>query len=277
MKTAYFISSRSCSVDKRYNDYLLHHDNMEEDGEIMIPVSDSGRDFVEQVKLKARDQNVVNNFSHNKTIRRLFAAINTSDLTDEGKSDLVNENLELLISEGIVKKQDERPFRKVFRLSQVSAEWVLYGVHEIDNSDNEDDVNNIRPKWCDKLIDYILKRNPEVNNIHLFLHDQDIEGYSNKTHELINGAEDCCKRKLISETTKDTLKDKNLTIVFFKHTSPCVMDVIGPPQESEDGPQIERKFEEIPAKIDKVLQQMRGINVLKNIANKEYKIISDND
>lgn len=274
MKTAYFISSRSCSVDKRYNDYLLHHDNMEEDGEIMI----SGRDFVEQVKLKARDQNVVKNFSQNKEIRRLFRAIKTSDLTEEEKSNKVNENLELLISEGIVKKQDERSFRKVYRLKQANndSEWQLYGVHEIDNSDDKNDVDNIRPKWCDKLIDYILKRNPEVNNIHLFLHDQDIEGYSDNTHELINGAEDCCKRKLISETTKDSLKDKKLTIVFFKHTSPCVMDVIGPPQKSENGKE-KRKFEEIPAKIDIVLQKLGGIKKLKCIANEEYKIISDND
>ena len=272
MKTTYFISSRSCSDDRqRYKDYLLHHDNMVEDGEITIPVLDNGRDFVEQVKLKARDQNIVENFSQNRIIRRLFAAINKTTATEEEKSNLVNENLELLISEGIVKKQEERQFRKVYRLEQANSdsEWQLYGVYEINKSDAEKNVKIVRPQWCDKLIDYILDKNSKVEDVHLFLHDGDIEGYSDNTHILIDGAEECCNRKLIDQKTKDALKGKNLTIVFFKHVSPCIMEVIGP--------QKNRKLEDIPTKFKMVLDQLRGVSELMKTANEEYVIISESD
>lgn len=263
MKTVYFISSRSCSSDEeKYKNHLLYIPNMSQDGYIYLDKTD----YWGQIKSFASDENKINEIE-DKVIRRLLRISQNSSSPDDSFIQLIEENRARLVETGIICSDVPQPFKVVYKLNTLDAdkqwEWVLFSVHEICDSDNQADVDKIRPLWCNLLIQYILNKIPETENIHLFLHDKDIEGFDGQTQQLIDGIEKCKAKGLISTDVEKAIGKRHLTITFFKHSrTSCVMDVIG-----SNTRKIEDRIKELQDDFEVAFKNMKGLNELKRLAN----------
>lgn len=263
MKTVYFISSRSCSSDEeKYKKHLLYIPNMSQDGYIYLDKTD----YWGQIKSFASDENKIKKIE-DKVIRRLLRISQNSSSPDDSFIQLIEENRARLIETGIICSDVPQPFKVVYKFntsdSDKTLDWVLFSVHEICDSDNKTDVKKVRALWCNLLIQYILNKIPETENIHLFLHDKDIEGFDGQTQQLIDGVEKCRKKGLISADVEKAIGKRYLTITFFKHSrTSCIMDVIGPDERI-----IDDRIKDLQRGFELAFNNMRGINELKRLAN----------
>lgn len=261
MKTVYFVSSRSCSSEEKYKNHLLYIPNMSEDGKLYLDKTD----YWVQIKSFASDENKIKNIEDN-TIRRLLIRCQESKSSDDSLIQSIEENKDKLIKTGIICSDDSQPFKVVYKLNTLDTdntlEWVLFSVHEICDSDS-DDVKTVRPLWCNLLILYILDKVPETENIHLFLHDKDIEGFDGLTQQLIDGVEKCKAKGLIGVDVEKAIGKRHLTITFFKHSrTSCVMDVIG-----SNTRKIKDRIQELQDDFEVAFKNMKGLNELKRLAN----------
>lgn len=263
MKTVYFISSRSCSSDEeKYKKHLLYIPNMSQDGYIYLDKTN----YWGQIKSFASDENKIKKIE-DKVIRRLLRISQNSSSPDDSFIQLIEENRARLIETGIICSDVPQPFKVVYKFntsdSDKTLDWVLFSVHEICDSDNKADVKKVRALWCNLLIQYILNKIPETENIHLFLHDKDIEGFDGQTQQLIDGVEKCRKKGLISADVEKAIGKRYLTITFFKHSrTSCIMDVIGPDERI-----IDDRIKDLQRGFELAFNNMRGINELKRLAN----------
>lgn len=262
MKTAYFFSSRTCSDKKQYKNYLLFNKNMIEDDTISLDKTN----YLSQIRTFANNAVEMAKVT-DPDVLVLLTQCQSSLYSDEELNKLIEKNLNGLKKAGIINPDEtsSKPFKKVYRLNSSTTDWMLFAVPEICDTDPKEDVVNARKQWCDLLIQYILEKEEAsgLESIHLFLHDNDIPGYSILTQQLIDGVESCKAKGLIKDDTAKAIGNKNLTITFFKHASTsCVMDIIGPNDKALD-----ERVQDLPKAFEDAFNNLRGIGELKQMAN----------
>lgn len=260
MKTAYFFSSRTCSEKKQYKDYLLCLQNMAEDGEISLDKTD----YLSQIRTFANNDVEMDKVKDPDILILLIKSKNSSD---EELNKLIEENFDGLKNAGIINPDETsfQSFKTVYRMNSSTADWMLFAVPEICGTDPKKNVVEAQKRWCDLLIQYILKKEEAsgLDSIHLFLHDKDIPGYGNLTQQLIDGVGSCKAEGLINDDTVKDIGNKNLTIVFFKHTSTsCVMDIIGPSDKN-----LEERRRDLPKAFETAFNILRGVGEFRQFAN----------
>ena len=268
MKIVYLVSSRSCAnKDKeKYDKYLLAHTNIEEDGSLNIVQE---IDAYESFMNAAKKDDIVNGCD-DKVVKSLFYWVRDETPSEQAVKEAISDaTVNSKLQEcGIINAGNVLPFRIVYRIKNVNQDkdWMLYGIHEIDEEDDEDIVKKIRKKksqWCDLLIKYIINRNKDAEEIQLFLHDNDVAGYNKYSAQLIDGVKKCRDENLISDEVKECIgkKELKLKIVFFKHnTTSCVMNLIGPRELS-----LEKRIEQLPNDINSIKETLEGIKKLRNL------------
>ena len=123
-------------------------------------------------------------------------------------------------------------FKDVYKLDLKEKEWELYAVNELSGEDYNkvkgkcSDTNG-NPLWCDLIIDYLLTKHEECSAIHLFLHDQDVSGFSSDSLTHIDGTEECRGKEVLSEVIVKKIGNRKLTITFFQHDNPTIVKLIG--------------------------------------------------
>lgn len=121
-------------------------------------------------------------------------------------------------------------FKDVYKLK--GTELNVYALKEISGEERnrvrgKDSEEGQNPLWCDLLVDHVREKHPDCSSIHLFLHDQDVSGFSIDSLTCINTVDECRHRGLISDAMVSKLGERNLTITFFMHSHPGIRSLIG--------------------------------------------------
>lgn len=276
MKIVYFISSGTCSNEDQYGRCLLHHDNMEEKGDIYSSNDSQESNYEQKIKSTfptIRKKVISGGLNSDREIKRFYTNENCPG--DDKLREFLRLHKDWLIDNEVIQTEvEQKLFKKVYKLRNPASEkldWVLYGVCELNSKDNADIREKIRSQWCDKLITFILethKEDEDLKEIHLFLHDKDIEGYSDLSLQIIDGRDACRKKNLINDATLKEMEKRKaeLDITFFQHTNPYIKDIID--RKDED---LAKRIKYLKEKFDVALNYLRGIDEAKKLANKIKK------
>lgn len=302
--TVVFISSRTCSVIQNYEKYLLYlNDRMEmqDPGLTFNMVNNQFDGYYQDVLNKAEEiipklqkkglidfKNVVDQ-RHEKVTEEeqqiiegvitLVFRSNHPELpgarpTKGDAIKAISDNQSLLESVGFIKPEGQsESFRSVYKWTGSNESLTLFAVHEITQSDDEEKVKVIRQQWCDLLIDYIISKCEKANNVFLFLHDKDLDGYSQRSITCISSVEECLKKELIKDVTAEKLKEKkcDLSIVFFKHGNSRISNLIGPFGNQPDSPEMPKDAEELNVRLKELNYSLKGTDDLISLAQEEQK------
>ena len=281
MKTIYLISSGTCNDKGDKSDkckYLLHPDNIEKEIDV-ISLNNNDAYYLQLVKIKAKkysEEDLDKLYNQKVEVYDLFSAIREDNISDEGIRKTISEYRKFMIDYGIIPKEESHTFRDVYKLKNTPKEWAVYAVKEIKRTPvTAADVKEVQDYgWCNFLVDflvkYVLKPLKEkgedfVEEIHIFLHDKDIEGYSNLSLQMIESREACREKNLINDASLKELKDRNikLDITFFMHTNPYIEDILDCKEEH-----FTERIKYLKEKFDVTLDYLRGIEKKRKLANK---------
>lgn len=191
-------------------------------------------------------------------------------LTDAGRATDSQRNK---LKEGFEREEDKEMFRRMgMSLSEIhfkdvyklkGTELNVYALKEISGEDRKrvrgkDSEKGPNPLWCDLLVDHVRETHPDCSSIRLFLHDQDVPGFSSDSLTCINTVDECRSRGLISDAMVSKLGERNLTITFFMHSNPGICTLIG-----EDA-----KIEGFADRFKELFGHMDDISRLKELAKK---------
>lgn len=190
--------------------------------------------------------------------------------TEQERMKLTNEiTTNLSLFKAIDFFQQTTFFKKVYKLSCDNLH--VYALKELSGEDykkvrgksSEAGANDL---WCDLLINYLISAQKSCTGIHLFLHDQDIPGFSSDSLTHIEGVDRCKELGLISDDLARTLGKRSLTITFFMHDNPLINNLIGE----------NSKVDELDSKMTSFFEQVGKIARLRKAAKDRFDRLYNN-